>query len=204
MRLDVSLQQKQQLQLRLAPQMIQAIEILQLPNIDLKDRIDLELAENEVLEVEEETSPALEATDSETADDAPSPDGPEGEAPGADAPDEEFSSTIERLTSMAEEDREAGLFRSRGEGQEASDRKLEALQATAAPPPSLQDMLADQLTLLDAPEKVEALARALLYCLDDDGLLPIPPLARPVLAAMDPEGNLQRPLQEVVEGAGAA
>jgi RNA polymerase sigma-54 factor len=64
-------------------------------------------------------------------------------------------------------------------------------------------MLADQLTLLDAPEKVAALAKALLYCLDDDGLLPIPPLARPVLAAMDPEGNLQRPLQEVAEGIGA-
>ena len=53
MRLDVSLQQRQTLQLKLAPQMIQAIEILQLPNIDLKDRIDLELAENEAVVIDE-------------------------------------------------------------------------------------------------------------------------------------------------------
>ena len=200
MRLEVSLQQKQQLQLRLAPQMIQAIEILQLPNLDLKDRIDLELAENEVLEVEEESSPQYEAPAVPEESSAPVADSPEGEEPGADAPDQEFSNTIERLTSMNEEDRDAGLFRSRGEGQEASDRKLEALQATAAPPPSLQDLLADQLSLLEAPGEVMAVARAIVYCIDADGLFPVHPLARPVLAAMDPEGNLLRSLQEALDG----
>src|SRR5690349_21719969 len=66
MRLEVNLQQRQQLQLKLAPQMIQAIEILQLPNLDLKDRIDLELAENEVLEIDDDEGPPPEVGAVET------------------------------------------------------------------------------------------------------------------------------------------
>jgi RNA polymerase sigma-54 factor len=217
MRLDVTLQQRQQLQLKLAPQMIQAIEILQLPNIDLKDRIDLELAENEVLEVDEEAGGTPEAGTAQGADGSETAtaeggdsgdeatevpgDGEPGPEPGSDAA---FSETIERLTSMAEEDRDAGLWRSRGEAQEASDRKQEALQATAAPPPSLQELLAEQLTVLDAPEPVMAVARGLVYSLDGDGLLPVHPMARHVLSAMDAEGNLTRPLEEIVDALGSA
>ena len=205
MRLDVSLQQKQQLQLKLAPQMIQAIEILQLPNIDLRDRIELELAENEVLEVDDDTGAAGEAAAAASpAEPGAAAEASEGEGAGAEPTsvgDAEFTETLERLASMAEEDREIGMFRGRAEGQEASDRKLEALQATAAPPPSLQDTLAEQLSLIEAPETTLLVARAIVYCLDEDGLLPIHPLARPVLEAMDGEGGLLRPLEEIV-GAG--
>jgi RNA polymerase sigma-54 factor len=210
MRLDVSLQQRQQLQLKLAPQMIQAIEILQLPNIDLKDRIDLELAENEVLEVEDESSASQETSrEGETDVEKPASEGGESaEADGAAGSEEraaaEFSETIERLASMADEDRESGLFRNRAEGQEASDRKQEALQATEAPPPTLQDLLAEQLGLLEAPENVMAVARAIVYSLDGDGLLTVHPLARPVLEAMDADGNLEKPLEEIVDALGGA
>ncbi len=204
MRLDVSLQQRQQLQLKLAPQMIQAIEILQLPNIDLKDRIDLELAENEVLEVEEEGSTPPEAAPSpaEVAEESSKEEGgDEGAEEGGAGSDAELSETLDRIASMADEDREAGMFRSRGEGQEASDRKMEALQATAAPPPTLQDLLAGQLSMLEAPEAAMAVARGIVYSLDGDGLFPVHPLARPVLEAADAEGNLLRPLHEVVDRA---
>ena len=54
MRLEISLQQKLQLQMKLAPQIIQSIEILQLPTLDLRDMIDQELLENETLEVQED------------------------------------------------------------------------------------------------------------------------------------------------------
>lgn len=197
MRLEVSLHQKQQLQLKLAPQMIQAIEILQLPNLDLLDRIELELAENEVLEVDEEGSPAVEgpSADAEAAS-GEDPDPTAAEA-GTDA---EFSAVIDRLTSMADEDREMGMRPSRSEGQEASDRKLEALQATAAPPPTLQDLLADQLSLLDGPEVVRVIARAIVYSLDDDGLLPVHDLVRPVLDAMTGVDAPPGLLEAVVDG----
>ena len=54
MRLETSLQQKLQLQLKLAPQIIQSIEILQLPALDLRDMVEQGLAENETLEVDVE------------------------------------------------------------------------------------------------------------------------------------------------------
>ncbi|HEU4394948.1 MAG TPA: hypothetical protein VFS92_05225, partial [Planctomycetota bacterium] len=203
MRLDVSLQQRQQLQLKLAPQMIQAIEILQLPNIDLLDRIELELAENEVLAVDDESGGAPEApaaaAPAEPGTAEASAEGESADGEPTSVGDAEFTETLERLTSMAEEDREIGLHRSRAEGQEASDRKLEALQATAAPPPTLQDTLAAQLSLLEAPGRVLLVARAIVYSLDEDGLLPVHPLARPILGAMDADGNLVRPIEEILE-----
>ena len=50
MRLEVSLAQKLSLQLKLAPQIIQSIEILQLPALSLLELIEQELVENEGLE----------------------------------------------------------------------------------------------------------------------------------------------------------
>ena len=51
MRLDVSLNLRLSQQLRLAPQIIQSIEILQLPAMDLRDLVENELQENEALEI---------------------------------------------------------------------------------------------------------------------------------------------------------
>ena len=50
MRMDASLQMRQEMRMRLAPQIIQSIEILQLPLIELSQRIDQELTENPLLE----------------------------------------------------------------------------------------------------------------------------------------------------------
>ncbi len=51
MRLELGLNLKLSQQLRLAPQIIQSIEILQLPAMDLKELIENELQENEALEI---------------------------------------------------------------------------------------------------------------------------------------------------------
>jgi RNA polymerase sigma-54 factor len=196
MRLDVSLQQKLQTTLRMHPQQIQAIELLQLPSLDLKDRIDLELAENEVLEVDDRAPDPSEVAPVRETFEAAEGDPTEG---GAEPADAEFSETIDYLTRVQDEDRAWGLNRRGSESQEAADRKLEALQATPAPPPTVQDRLADQLPV-DAPHHLLVLARAIVYCLDRDGSLPVHPLARPILDAMDDEGRLVRPLEEVVDG----
>ena len=67
MRLEVSLQARQEMRLKLAPQIIQSIEILQLPLLELRDRIDQELLENPLLEVSTpEESPAEEAEGEES------------------------------------------------------------------------------------------------------------------------------------------
>src|SRR5260370_42600086 len=50
MRLDTSQQMRTEMRLRMAPRMIQSMEILQLPIMALQERIEQELSENPVLE----------------------------------------------------------------------------------------------------------------------------------------------------------
>ena len=61
MRLEARLHMRQEMRLKLAPQIIQSIEILQLPLLELRDRIDAELLENPLLETATaaEESPVL-------------------------------------------------------------------------------------------------------------------------------------------------
>src|ERR1041385_3757323 len=58
MRLDTSQQMRTDMRLRMAPRMIQSMEILQLPLMALQERIDQELSENPVLVDLRETTPA--------------------------------------------------------------------------------------------------------------------------------------------------
>lgn len=51
MRLEHSLSQRMSLDMRLAPRMIQSMEILQMPVMQLQERINQELQENPVLEL---------------------------------------------------------------------------------------------------------------------------------------------------------
>ncbi len=58
MRLDTSQQMRTDMRLRMAPRMIQSMEILQLPLMALQERIDQELIENPVLvDLRETTAP---------------------------------------------------------------------------------------------------------------------------------------------------
>ena len=59
MRLDTSQQMRTEMRLRMAPRMIQSMEILQLPLMALQERIEQELSENPVLvDLRESASPA--------------------------------------------------------------------------------------------------------------------------------------------------
>lgn len=158
MRLDVSLQQKLQLQLKLAPQIIQSIEILQLPALDLREMIDQELLENETLELSE-----VREEPRDTALDEANKEGHE---------DDEYEQIYEQLESMSEE--AAFDFSSRRRApltEDGKDRKLEALQNTASRPVGFSDNLIDQLTYANVPERLLPLVRAIIYSLDDGGYL---------------------------------
>src|SRR5947209_18778550 len=52
MRMETSLQQRPELRLKLAPQIIQSIEILQLATLDLKSLIEREMEMNPTIEIE--------------------------------------------------------------------------------------------------------------------------------------------------------
>jgi RNA polymerase sigma-54 factor len=168
MRLDVGLQQRLSQQLRLAPQIIQSIEILQLPAMDLMELIENELQENEMLEVAEAPSDPLAA---------PAP----AAAPADDDNDDEAERVFDRLEALAEADR--APRGSRAAAEEASDRKWEALQNAAAPSEGLADHLMEQLDLLDLRPEVRAVAREIVWNLDEAGLLR--GTLEDVVAAMD-------------------
>src|ERR1700756_2735771 len=132
MRLDTSQQMRTDMRLRMAPRMIQSMEILQLPLMALQERIDQELSENPVL-VDLRETPAQE-TETE-GDDAPTAE------PPAETP--EFEGDDDWRDSYSEAHRP-----SRAALSEEADRKHDAMQNMASRPQSLHDYLADQLAFL--------------------------------------------------------
>ncbi len=169
MRLDVSLQQRLSQQLRLAPQIIQSIEILQLPAMDLKELIENELQENEILEVEEaprDGIPVVEST-------------PKVDEEGTD---DEADRVFDRLEGLLGDGAGSGRL-SKAAGEEATDRKWEAMQNTAAPTESLADHLHEQLEELELEPLVRTAAEAIIYNLTEGGLLSSP--LEDIVRAMD-------------------
>ena len=177
MRLDLGLHLRQSLQLRLAPQIIQSIEILQLPTMDLKDLIENELQENEALEVLE---PAADAV-------AEAPAATQSEDDGSFEDDAER--TLDRLDSLAEA--EGGMVgtRSRGAAAEAADRKLEAMQNAPDEGSGLAEHLMQQLEELKLPADVERAAEEIIHNLNEGGRLPC--TLEEALASMDQPVSLE-------------
>ncbi len=157
MRLDLSLSQRPEMQLRLSPQLIQRIEILQLPSQELMELIQQECAENETIEIEPPRA--------ETADQRLDKNGAtNGEADVA----EEMSADLERFTSYNE------YMRPRARHDGERDPKMEAMQNAESAPATLQDHLAAQVQFATLPEKVRAFVDVLIEHLDENGFLPEP------------------------------
>ena len=166
---DLRLVQKQVL----APRMIQSMEILQLPILALEERIEQEMEENPVLElVEEEPELAAEGAEAEEheAPDAPSEEERELVIDETHSNEQDF----ERLMKMDEEwpdHFEERAHPSRGEIEEAGQRKLDAMANMVARPQSLQDYLHDQLGWFELAPELRAMADRIIYNLDANGYL---------------------------------
>jgi RNA polymerase sigma-54 factor len=164
MRLDTTQQMRTEMRLRMAPRMIQSMEILQLPIMALQERIEQELGENPVLEDLRESYP--EAGADETAA-APAPEPTPEPEPESDPDD---FSALSGLEDDWSERYEEGQRRSRAALSEESDRKQEAMQNMASRPRSFHDDLTDQLSFLDCEPIVREIAEYIIYNLDDRGL----------------------------------
>lgn len=183
----VSLSQNARMEQRLvqSPQMIQAMQILQLSALDLQQRIEQELLENPFLEEDAgetgEDGPAAEdgavaedgsATEDgreealETREDAPEP--PE---PDERAVEEAAIDGILEVLERYENDMEDGRRRS---SPDETDRKFEALSNTPSSYHSLGDALLEQTALLDLDERRRDLVEYLVYSLDQRGYLTDP------------------------------
>ncbi|NQT87310.1 RNA polymerase factor sigma-54 [bacterium] len=178
MRMDAVLVQRPELRMKLAPQIIQSIEILQLPTLELQQRIKQEMLENPVLELAE-LLPDEEQELKVAEEDAPRDERTET--------DEDF----EKMAQIEEVWRDySSQTSSRAGGQALSDRKFEAMQNTAARPVSLQDYLQGQYALLDTPDDLEEVAENLIYNIDDDGYLAY--ALEDVVESMDGKATLEQ------------
>ena len=158
MRLDIGLNQRLDLQLRLAPQIIMSIELLQLPAMDLLDAIEQELDTNEFLE----KGPA-----DQVDTDKPKEDTPQTEAEQADAVKDD---ELERYEQMDIWD-DPSLRRPKSRNEDMLNAKMEAMQNTASTGPSLQDALLAQYQLLEIDERFDSLAEQIIFNVDGNGYL---------------------------------
>jgi RNA polymerase sigma-54 factor len=164
MRLDTSQQMRTEMRLRMAPRMIQSMEILQLPIMALQERIEQELIDNVALESVSEAAPADVDAEESAASAAVDADA------DADREPNEFDSLIS-LDENWSELYDEWPRRSRASLREESDRKQEAMQNMASRPRSLQDDLIDQLSFFDCEPIVRELAEYMINNLDERGFL---------------------------------
>ena len=163
MRLDTSQQMRTEMRLRMAPRMIQSMEILQLPIMALQERIEQELGENPVLEDAGKTSST--EVDGDEMPPASTEQQPEIEANEFDS----LNGLDENWSDLYDE----GPRRSRASLSEESDRKQEAMQNMASRPRSFHDNLTDQLGFFDCEPIVRELAEYIIHNLDEMGLFKI-------------------------------
>jgi RNA polymerase sigma-54 factor len=168
MRMDMSIGLKQQL--KLSPQMIHSMEVLQLPQQLLDERIDKELTENPFLERKEHL-----AQEKPTASQLT----PDGETFNPNKPlesDPDNQLDFQRLERFDRDLNLGGEFSdefgpSRARGAELSDQKQEAIANIADRQPSLQDHLTEQLGYLDITPEERERVEYLIYNLDERGYL---------------------------------
>ncbi len=140
-------------QTRLAPRIIQSMEILQLPLLALEERIDRELESNIAMELVEPEG------ERETE---------QGEA--ADAPETEF----ERLADFERQSGAEFTDSSPATGRRLSgerDPKMDAMANISARGESLIEQLQRQWAFADVDESVREVGRRLIDFIDADGLL---------------------------------
>ncbi len=166
MRGDMRMEQR----MKLAPHMIQSMEILQLPILALQERIEQELNSNPVLETEEpERSEEPEDIENEPQDNIDEKD-------LVVDTDTNKLDDFERLESIGDGFRDymndAGPFRPRAPAGEP-DKKLEALNNTAARPISLHEHLVEQWALVEADQPVKKAGETIIDYIDNRGYLSV-------------------------------
>lgn len=159
--------------MKLAPRMIQSMEVLQLPLLALQEKIEAELNSNPVLELVEEPADQIETTEPET------PEISEEQELVVDN-DSDHADDFQRLESLGEDFGEcingSDSFNYQSQHQRSGgdpDKKMEALNNTAATSQSLNDSLKKQWRLVDADEKVKAAGELIIDYLDEKGYLTI-------------------------------
>mgnify|MGYP001367925612 CR=1 FL=1 len=169
MRLDMSQNMRMEQRMMLAPRMIQSMEILQLPLLALQERIEQEMLSNPLLEYDETSQP-----DSSAADTNSSAALPEGEQTLVIKEDHAKREDFERLSNL-DSDFDDYLSRSSyvqvRRAADEPDRKLEAMQNTAAPAQSLNEYLHNQWRFVECEPVLKKAGTVIIDAIDASGYL---------------------------------
>jgi RNA polymerase sigma-54 factor len=164
MKMSMTGQMRMEQRMKLAPRMIQSMEILQLPLLVLQERIDQELNSNPVLEPVE--SP-IDSSQQQSDDSANEKDLVVNQ-------DNNKVDDFQRLEDLDDDFREythrGGPLQVYGRSDE-SDKKLEAMKNTAAQPISLHEYLVEQWGLVEVEPPVKKAGRLIIDYIDEKGYL---------------------------------
>ena len=141
-----------------SPQMIQAMQVLQLPLLELKDQIDQELQENVFLERKDES----ERADGQVVAAEPAPEQNVLE----ERMQREFSAEIDQLESRMEPSwrNRQGTYTGDDE-----DKKFEALNNTPGRATSLPEYLMTQVRTQESDPELLRIVEHIVFSLDEDG-----------------------------------
>lgn len=177
MQLNFSQSMKMSQQMKLAPRMIQSMEILQLPVMALNERIEQELSENVVLELSDKAADASDTeleVESERARDEAEGDVLERKELVVEN-DRDNEADFERLVEMSSEwseDRfETGSKPSGNRLDEEGDRQHDVMANATSRPPSIHDYLMEQFGFFSCRPEVREFGEFLIQNLDADGRL---------------------------------
>ncbi len=186
MRFDTSQQMRIDQRMKLAPRMIQSMEILQMPQAALEERIEQELASNPTLELREpgadrdalrQEREQADRDDRESTRELVVSDDPEGRGSADD---------FERLTNLSEAYGESYSTNTSESGESYSgqttryrdtgerDGKMDAMANTAARGASLFEQLMDQWRMVETTPQIAAAGEYLIGLIDADGYLRTP------------------------------
>jgi RNA polymerase sigma-54 factor len=160
----------------LTPRMIQSMEILQLPLMALEERIEQELQNNPVLEMRD-PEVDLNAPAAPPEGDGPREEFSEGEQALVVKENSDQQEDFDRLAKISEyfENEEFATngshFRQPASYDGERDKKLDAMNNTAARGVTLTEHLQDQWTFVECPPNVRAAGTTLINYIDAEGYL---------------------------------
>lgn len=168
-------QMRMEQRMKLAPRMIQSMEILQLPTLGLLEKIETELNSNPVLETEELDESKELSTETDGKIEKIVEPG-QGEQDRIIRQEEGQADDFKRLDDFADQSDDyfyrADISRRTGSSDER-DRKLEAMNNTADKGQSLHDYLSKQWRLVDAEEKIKKAGQLIVDYIDEKGYLKV-------------------------------
>jgi RNA polymerase sigma-54 factor len=146
----------QKLQQKLSPQQIQLMKLLQVPTVELEQRIKQEIEEN----------PALEEGEDHTEEDMPTEDQAIAESSEMEGNEDNERDDFDLSDYFQDDDTPDYKLSVKNSGPDEEEREMPLAGGT-----TFQDSMKAQLSLRDVDERTELLAENLIGNLDEDGYL---------------------------------